>query len=116
MRRFKAGITNTRVDLRGERFTPGALRKLAESPLPIPVMAGFASDVEFASVDRLEVEGGELIAYGTLWGDLKGLVPVVGYIYDAQGDWMQLKAVGLVSPDQAITPGTWIKEIESEEP
>ena len=115
MKKFIAMICSTKPDLNGDVFSEEALKKLAESPLPIPLTVGFKPDAELGKVTALRVIDGTLIAKGEANFirdfDGLGLVPVIGYLYDVDDeDKVQLLETSLVLPDKALTPGTWIKE------
>jgi len=109
--KMKAIFANDKADLDGNRFSTEALRNMAETPVPLPLLLNFDKDRVLGKVTNLVFDtttrelGGEV----TLSPNAKipdGYVPVVGYIYDPQiGDEsMQLFAIGIT--DKPSTPDT----------
>jgi len=112
MKKFMAMIGSTKPDLNGDVFSEEALKKLAESPLPIPLTLEFQRNLKIGDVTGLYVENRRLIAVG-LCTDFDDMVPVIGYQYDVHDEGkLKLFEVSLVPPDRALMPDTWIKEAD----
>ncbi|MCW3988641.1 MAG: hypothetical protein NWE88_01040, partial [Candidatus Bathyarchaeota archaeon] len=62
--KMRAVFANDKVDREGDRFTPEVLRKMAESPVPVPLLLNFNPEAIIGEIccfeyneERQEVSG-----------------------------------------------------------
>lgn len=111
MRNYIAGILNTEIDSSGNKYTLECLKGIVErsnSDLPVMLLQR-----EVGTANNVRIQENEIVCDVQMKQDIGHLVPVIGYLYQHENPdtSMAINQIIMVVTDMAITPNTWIKEL-----